>query len=54
MSKQESQKNFMRSTMPIVTALIMIIGAVGYIVLRFMSERAYNEKWKDYNDCGMA
>lgn len=54
MSKRESDKTFMRSAMPVIGALALVVAAVGYIVLRFLSERAYNEKWKDYNDCGVA
>ncbi|HKM32755.1 MAG TPA: hypothetical protein VJX95_04225 [Oscillospiraceae bacterium] len=53
MTKKESEKRFMRTNLPIISALVLIVGAVGYILLRYLSERAYNEKWKDYYDCGI-
>ena len=44
-----------------VGALTVVISAVTALVLvalfaalRIASERAYREKWKDYNDCGWA
>lgn len=41
------------SVVPTALSLILIIGSVVYIVFRTMSNRAYNEKWKDYDECGL-
>ena len=30
----------------------VLMGAV-YVAYRLANERAYREKWKDYNDCGL-
>ncbi len=41
------------SVIPTALSLILIIGSVVYIVFKTMSNRAYNEKWKDYDECGL-
>ncbi len=46
-------KPLKKSALAVVTALILVVGAVGYIVFRVVSEKAYNEKWKDYDECGI-
>jgi uncharacterized membrane protein YsdA (DUF1294 family) len=35
-------------------AIMMVAAAVSFILYRFAKERAYNEKWEDYIDCGLA
>jgi|GEM_PF-797721 len=37
-----------------VGAISVLILVACYVVSRVSSERAYREKWKDYNDCGWA
>ncbi len=41
-----------------LVTLILGLVAVGitavYLVSRFISDRAYHKKWKDYDDCGIA
>lgn len=37
-----------------VTAIAALLLVAGYVISRLSSERAYREKWKDYNDCGWA
>ncbi|ADU28135.1 hypothetical protein [Ethanoligenens harbinense] len=34
--------------------LLAVSGGVAYFLYRISRERAYNEKWKDYVDCGLA
>jgi hypothetical protein len=36
------------------TILLAVTGAVTYLLYRISREKAYNEKWKDYIDCGLA
>ncbi len=38
---------------PVVLALMLAIVSVVYIVCRTLSNRAYHEKWKDYDECGL-
>ncbi|NLK71244.1 MAG: hypothetical protein GX286_07420 [Clostridiales bacterium] len=42
-----------RSVIPTALSLILIIGSVVCIVFKTMSNRAYHEKWKDYDECGL-
>ena len=48
----------MRRTIGIIiattTILLAVTGAVTYLLLRISREKAYNEKWEDYIDCGLA
>lgn len=38
---------------PIIAAVLVVAGAVAYICLKIADEIKYNEKWKDYDECGM-
>lgn len=38
---------------PIIGAVIIVAAAVAYICLKIADEMRYNEKWKDYDECGM-
>lgn len=33
--------------------LLAVTSAVAYFLYRVSREKAYNEKWKDYIDCGI-
>ena len=37
---------------PIIAAVIVVAAAVAYICLKLADEGRYNEKWKDYDECG--
>ena len=37
----------------VVLSIFSLVASVAYIDYRMASERAYREKWKDYNDCGI-
>lgn len=41
------------STISVLLGLAAIATTVAYFIYRLFSEKAYNEKWKDYNDCGI-
>ena len=38
---------------PIIGAVIVVAGAVAYICMKLADEMRYNEKWKDYDECGL-
>lgn len=38
---------------PVIAAVLVVAGAVAYICLKIADEIKYNEKWKDYDECGM-
>ena len=37
-----------------ILGLVTLSTAALYLVYRFLSDRAYYKKWKDYEDCGLA
>lgn len=37
-----------------VGAIAVLLIIAGYVINRLASDRAYREKWRDYNDCGWA
>lgn len=39
---------------PFAVSILVLCVTGGYYIYRYASERAYREKWKDYNDCGLA
>ena len=46
-----------RSSFKILLAAVGVIAAVAagisFLLYHFAREKAYNEKWKDYIDCGL-
>lgn len=41
-----------RMIIPILGAVIVVAAAVAYICLKLADNMRYNEKWKDYEECG--
>ncbi len=41
-----------RVILPILGAVIVVAAAVAYICLKLADNMRYNEKWKDYEECG--
>ena len=37
---------------PIIAAVLVVAAAVAYVCLKLADEIRYNEKWKDYDECG--
>ena len=42
------------SIVSLVLGMVTLVVAALYLFYRFLSDRAYHEKWKDYDDCGLA
>ena len=52
---KEEKENFgptAKVVVPIISAVIVVAAAVAYICLKLADEVRYNEKWKDYDECG--
>ena len=54
MDIEKEKKKAFKSAIPVVCALLLVVASVAYIIYRTFSERAYNEKWKDYDECGLS
>ncbi len=50
--KSASSKTF--SLVSVLLGAALVATSIAYIVWHRYSERIYNEKWKDYDDCGLA
>lgn len=53
MDEKELEKSI-RSSLPVVGAILLVIASVAYIIYRTLDSRAYDEKWKDYDECGLS
>lgn len=42
------------SVVSVLLTAAFVAVSIAYVVWHRYSERMYNEKWKDYNDCGLA
>lgn len=43
----------LRTVLPVAGALFLFLVSAGYIAYRMISNRNYNERWKDYDECGL-
>ena len=53
MKNQKKHEMKLMSLISMLLGMAAIVTTATYIVYRVISEKAYNEKWKDYNDCGI-
>ncbi len=53
MEKESTKVASKKSALTVIGALVLVVASVGYIVYRIASEKSYNEKWKDYDECGI-
>lgn len=54
MENEKIEKDYTKAWITTIAALAVLVASAGYIVYRMMSNKAYYEKWKDYDDCGLA
>ena len=48
-----NKKNpFTSMLLRILGAVVIVAGAVAFICMKLAEEMRYNEKWKDYDECG--
>ncbi len=51
--EENNKKNGLLVFIPILIALIGGVASVAYIVYRTMSNKSHDEKWSDYDECGI-
>lgn len=51
--KNNSGSRPLGGTLPLLFAIFAAIASVVYIMYKSWSNKAYIEKWKDYEDCGI-
>jgi uncharacterized membrane protein YebE (DUF533 family) len=52
-NKSEKKSRPLGGTLSLLIAIFMAIGSVVYIMYKSWSNKAYAEKWKDYDECGI-
>ncbi|MFT3951141.1 MAG: hypothetical protein QM689_04195 [Oscillospiraceae bacterium] len=50
---EEKKVSERKSFFTIMVALVLVVASTGYFVYKYMSTKAYEERWKDYDECGM-
>lgn len=54
MKKKITVMDYMRTAVPVAVALSIIFVVAGFIVYKTISAYNYNERWKDYDECGLS
>ena len=49
----EQKKYNVKLFLSIIGVLICMMTSVAYIVFKMSSNRKYDEKWQDYDECGI-
>lgn len=52
--KKEEEMQKVYGFITILLGIAVIATGTAYFILRLMSEKNYRDKWKDYDDCGLA
>lgn len=52
--KKPSAIDYMKIAIPVSGAVALIILAISFIIYKIVSEYNYNERWKDYDECGLS
>ena len=51
--ENEENKKGYRGVIKLMLAIFLALGSVVYIMYRGASNKAYKEKWQDYDECGL-
>ena len=51
--EEKKKKSALSVLIPTIAALVCVITSVAYIVFKMSSNRVYEEKWQDYDECGI-
>ncbi|MCH5193272.1 MAG: hypothetical protein J1F11_04870 [Oscillospiraceae bacterium] len=46
--------NYLRASIPIAAAMVIFLLSAGFIVYKFILAYRHNERWKDYDECGLS
>ena len=56
MSENKSKNetiNYLKASAPIAAAMVIFLMSAGFIVYKFVLAYRHNERWKDYDECGV-
>ncbi len=52
--ENKSLMAFFKTALPVAAALVLFLLSAGFIGYRIINTRQYNERWKDYDECGLS
>lgn len=50
---REDTLNYLRAAVPISAALVLFLVSAGFIAYKLITVYRHNERWKDYDECGI-
>ena len=57
MNDQNESRNdtikYLRASLPIAAAMVIFLMSAGFIAYKFILAYRHNERWKDYDECGV-
>lgn len=53
LDRKAHTKEVIRTAIPVFGALFLFLVSAAYIAYRMVSNYNYNERWKDYDECGL-
>lgn len=53
-NKKISALDYFKDALPICAAIALILTAASFITYKAISDHLYNERWKDYDECGLS
>ena len=51
---REDTINYLRTALPISAALVLFLVSAGFIAYKLIIAYRHNERWKDYDECGLS
>lgn len=45
---------YMNTAIPVAAALVLFLASAAFILYKAVSAYNYNERWKDYDECGLS
>lgn len=51
--EEKKKSSVLTVFIPILAVLICMISSVAYIVFKMSSNKSHEEKWSDYDECGI-
>ena len=51
---REDTINYLRTALPVSAALVIFLVSAGFIVYKLITAYRHNERWKDYDECGLS
>ena len=51
---REDTLNYFRTALPVSAALVLFLVSAGFIAYKLIIAYRHNERWKDYDECGLS